>query len=221
MGKIIVTGSRGLIGKEVTGHLKKSNTVIEADLSLGQDLTDEKVCIDFFSKNKADYLVNLFALNHHIESGCSSSSTSLESFREYLDVNLTALFCCCREFSHRNHRGGIINFSSTYGLKSPRKDIYEDGEKHIGYTVSKHGVIGLTKHLAVHLAPFIRVNCICPGGMRYKQPKTFRERYSENTPMNRMGEPKELFGIIDYLCSDASSYTTGAVISIDGGWNCQ
>ena len=69
MRKIIITGSSGLIGKEVTSYFKKNNEVIECDLSLGHDLNDELFVKDFFKRNKANNLINLFALNHHISEG--------------------------------------------------------------------------------------------------------------------------------------------------------
>ena len=70
-----------------------------------------------------------------------------------------------------NTKGSIVNFSSTYGCGSPIPSMYTNGEKHIGYGVSKAGVIQLTKHLAVHLAPNIRVNCVSPGGVKFNQDK--------------------------------------------------
>jgi len=78
----------------------------------------------------------------------------------------------------------------------------------------------LTKHLAVELAPNIRVNCIAPGGVRHNQPKDFIEYYGNNVPMGRMMNKGELNKIVEYLCSEDSSYVTGSVFSIDGGWTC-
>jgi len=96
--------------------------------------------------------------------------------------------------------------------------MYIDGEKHIGYGVSKAGVIQLTKHLAVHLAPDIRVNCVVPGGVKFEQDENFIKRYSKYTPMGRMMNVNELTGILDFLCSEKSTYITGENIKVDGGW---
>jgi len=220
---IIITGSRGLIGKELTKGLEKNYNIIELDLIFGHDLSNEDFVIKFFKENKADYLVNLFALNHRMDSNLSEKSTlfniSLKSFKDYLDINLVALFSVCREFAKNNLYGGIINFSSTYGLGSPIPSLYKGREKHIAYGVSKAGVIQLTKHLASHLAPNIRVNCIAPGGVLSNQSEEFKKEYSKKTPMKRMMKNgSELLGIVEYLCSEKSSYTTGAVFTIDGGW---
>ena len=67
--KIIITGSEGLLGKEITTYLKKEHEVIGLDLVLGHDLTDENFVKNWFSKNKADCLVNCFAMNDHVEEG--------------------------------------------------------------------------------------------------------------------------------------------------------
>ena len=135
-----------------------------------------------------------------------------------MEINLTALFSVCREFARKNKNGSIINFSATTGIVSARPDLYNGGHKHIGYSVSKAGVINLTKFLATHLAPNIRVNCIAPGGAEFDQDDEFKKKYSALTPMKRMMKTNELNGIIEYLCTSQSSYVTGSVFVIDGGW---
>jgi NAD(P)-dependent dehydrogenase (short-subunit alcohol dehydrogenase family) len=220
--KIIITGSKGLIGSVLTKMLTEhGHTCYELDLSLGHDLSNEEFVIDFFKNNKADALINLFALNHHVDDQGTKQSLfdiSLDSFDDYLKTNLTSLFSVCREFARNNNNGSIVNFSSTYGVVSPHSDMYDGSEKHIGYSVSKAGVIMLSKHLATHLAPKIRVNTIIPGGVLHKQPNEFVIKYSSRTPLKRMMNPEELFGIVKYLISEESNYTTGAEIKIDGGW---
>jgi NAD(P)-dependent dehydrogenase (short-subunit alcohol dehydrogenase family) len=222
--KIIIAGSRGYLGKVVTEHFRtqKNVQVLELDIQLGHDLCDEKFVKNYFSKNKADYLINIFALNDHVDSNKSASSSSfdisLDSLKDYFDVNVSALFSVCREFARENSNGGIVNFSSIYGLVSPRNDMYGSSEKHIGYGITKAAVIQLTRHLAVHFAPNIRVNCIAPGGVVHNQDKNFIKMYSENSPMGRMMQPKELVGLVSYLCSDESTYMTGSVLTLDGGW---
>lgn len=224
--RVVVTGSKGLIGAAVTEHFRRNGRdVLELDLALGNDLSDEKFVKEWFAANQARYLVNLFALNDHVESARKSTSlfdVSLDSVRDYLEANLVALFSVCREFARANRDagGGIVNFSSTYGLVSPRNDIYDGAEKHIGYSVSKGGVLQLSRHLAVHLAPKFRVNCVVPGGVAKSQPDSFKEKYARHAPLGRMMERNELNGLMDLLCSEGSSYMTGSVICADGGWTC-
>jgi gluconate 5-dehydrogenase len=142
----------------------------------------------------------------------------LETFNNYLRVNLTALFSVCREFARNNDVGSIVNFTSTYGLVSPNPHLYGDDEKNIAYGVSKAGVVQLTRHLAVHLAPRIRVNAVMPGGVKHVQSEEFQKNYGKLTPMGRMMEVNELVGIIKFLISDDSSYCTGSIYAVDGGW---
>jgi len=219
--KIIVTGSEGLLGREICKFLEKENDVIRLDLALGHDLSDESFVKKWFKKNKANSLINCFALNDHVEKGSKRPTLfdiSLDSFSNYMQVNLTSLFSVCREYARNNKSGSIVNFSASTGIVSARPDLYDGGHKHIGYSVSKAGVINLTKFLAVHLAPKIRVNCVAPGGAQSSQNKQFIKKYSDLTPMKRMMKTDELNGIIDFLCSCNSSYVTGATFVIDGGW---
>jgi len=219
--KIIITGSEGLLGSEISNYLEKKNKILRLDLSLGHDLTDEKFVKKWFKENVADSLVNCFALNDHVEKKekrLTLFNISLDSFSKFLDVNLIALFSVCREFARNNKTGSIINFSATTGIVSARPDLYNGAHKHIGYSVSKAGVINLTKFLATHLAPNIRVNCIAPGGVENNQDKTFIKKYSLLTPLKRMMKKDELNGIVEYLCSSKSSYVTGTTFVIDGGW---
>jgi len=219
--KIIITGSEGLLGREISNHLVKSHKIYKLDLALGHDLTDEIFVKKWFSVNKANCLINCFALNDHVE-GKQKRSTlfdiTLESFSKYLEVNLTALFSVCREFARNNKTGCIINFSATTGIVSARPDLYKGGHKHIAYSVSKAGVINMSKFLATHLAPNIRVNCIAPGGVENNQNADFIKKYSNLTPMKRMMRKNELNALVEYLCSSESSYVTGSTFVVDGGW---
>ena len=166
-------------------------------------------------------MINLFAMMHHVD-GRQDKSTlfdiSLDSFNDYLNINLTSLFSVCREFARNNDQGSIVNFSSHYGVVAPSPEIYDNEEKHIGYSVSKAGVIMLSKHMAAHLAPNIRVNTIIPGGFDNAQDPRFKKKYSKKTLLGRMMRVEEIYGMVEYLISDASSYTTGAEFVIDGGW---
>ena len=231
---IIITGSKGLIGTEITKHFKKTHKVYELDLELGHDLTDELFVNDWFSQNNANYLVNCFGMNDHItkydndnkstkiKSNISNNdifNVSLISINEYLNINVVALFSVCREFAKNSKSSAIINFASTYAQVSPIPTMYSQGEKHIGYSVSKGAVLQLTRHLAVHLSSRnIRVNCVVPGGIELEQSEEFVRKYNKKVPIGRMMKKNELNGLISYLCSDESSYMTGSIINIDGGW---
>ena len=222
MKEITITGSEGLIGSTLCKCFEKQKrSVNKLDLKLGHDLTDESFVKKWFKNNPTKYLVNCFALNDHIDKKKRKDNLynfPLDQFSKYLETNVTALFSVCKEFSKNNKTGSIVNFSSTYGLVSPNPKLYEKSQKNIAYCVSKGAVINLTKYLAVHLAPSIKVNCIVPGGIEFNQDRKFVSNYSKLTPMKRMMKKTELNGLIEYLCSENSTYVTGATLVCDGGY---
>ncbi len=221
MKKIVITGSEGLLGSEISKFLEKTHKVYRLDLKLGHDLTDEQFVKKWFKKNHSDYLINCFAINDHISKNKKKNhlfNFPLETFAQYMETNVITLFSVCREFAKNNKKSSIINFSSTYGLVSPRPDMYDNGHKDIAYGVSKAAVVNLSKYLSVHLAPNVRVNCVVPGGVKYRQNQRFISKYSKNTPMKRMMRKTELNGLINYLCSESSSYVTGTTLVCDGGY---
>jgi NAD(P)-dependent dehydrogenase (short-subunit alcohol dehydrogenase family) len=142
----------------------------------------------------------------------------LEAFSKYLESNVVSLFSVCREFAKNNKRGAIVNFSSTHGIISPDPYLYNGYHKDVGYAVSKAGVINLTKYLSVHLAPRIRVNCIVAQGVLANQDKKFIKNLSKVIPLGRLMNKSELNDLVDYLSSEKSSFVTGSIVIIDGGY---
>ena len=82
--KIIVTGSEGLLGKEIVKHLEKNYDIIKLDLISGEDLTDESFVKKWFKKNHASSLVNCFAINDHVEKGKKSTLNKYYLQKEHL-----------------------------------------------------------------------------------------------------------------------------------------
>jgi NAD(P)-dependent dehydrogenase (short-subunit alcohol dehydrogenase family) len=220
---VILTGSSGRIGSELLTLLTEAGLRVKpVDLSLGDDLGDEQYVDELFKNNHANSLVNLFALNEHISKGATQAKTiwdfSLRDIDHYLHTNITNLFSVCRSFAKYNETASIVNFSSIYGVVTPKPDLYDGYLKHVGYPVSKSAVISLSEYLAICLAPKIRVNTIVPGGVLSEQSPEFIERYSKRCPMGRMALPEDLLGIVKLLIGKESSYITGATFNVDGGW---
>jgi NAD(P)-dependent dehydrogenase (short-subunit alcohol dehydrogenase family) len=153
----------------------------------------------------------------------------LESWAKAIDVNLTGPFLTCQVFGGamaKAGRGSIVNVASIYGLVSPDQRIYEyrrsDGDtffKPVAYSASKSGLLNLTRYLATYWAPRgVRVNTLTLGGVYNKQDPRFLEGYCARVPLGRMADEREYEGPVLFLCSDASSYMTGANLVVDGGW---
>jgi NAD(P)-dependent dehydrogenase (short-subunit alcohol dehydrogenase family) len=114
--------------------------------------------------------------------------------------------------------GSIINISSMSADQSR--------EARPSYCAAKSGVNGLTRATAADFAPDVRVNAIAPGfvktemaGSKLEEGSAFRENVDGRTPMGRVASPDEIAGAAVYLASDAASFTTGEVITVDGGYD--
>lgn len=149
---------------------------------------------------------------------------SLDTWRRVLEVNLTSIFDLCQGLTPilKSSKGAsVINISSIYGAIAPNWELYKglDMANPAAYSVSKGGLIQLSKWLSTTLAPDIRVNSISPGGILRSQPDEFVERYEQRTPLKRMANEDDFRGAIAYLGSDLSRYVTGQNIFVDGGWS--
>lgn len=182
---------------------------------------------------RLDILVNSAALDpkfDKISQGKHSSAFEeydLQAWEAALRVNLTGAFLCSQAAVHHmlKQRGGVIvNICSTYGLGGPDQRIYQKPGaspqyKPVDYTVTKAGILGLTKYLATYYGDKkIRVNALTPGGVFNAHDEQFTQAYSARTVLGRMAQPDEMNGALLFLASDASSYMTGANLVVDGGW---
>ncbi|NPV57485.1 MAG: SDR family oxidoreductase [Anaerolineae bacterium] len=151
----------------------------------------------------------------------------LAAWQQALDVNLTGMFLCAQQAVRpmlQQGAGAIILICSTYGLVGPDQRIYErPGEppryKPVFYSVTKAGVLGLTRYLATYYAgKNIRANALTPGGVFNDHDDLFNANYSARAVMGRMARQDEMNGALLFLASEASSYMTGANLVVDGGW---
>lgn len=152
-----------------------------------------------------------------------------DTWKEILDGNLSSMFLTTKAVGNimkGQKFGNIIQISSIYAIIAPKKEIYRDSfyngapiSSPASYSVSKSGVIALTKYLASYWGEFnIRVNSISPGGIESGQNITFVNSYSSRTSLKRMADTRDIIGAAIFLCSDASSYITGHNIVVDGGF---
>jgi NAD(P)-dependent dehydrogenase (short-subunit alcohol dehydrogenase family) len=149
----------------------------------------------------------------------------LESWRKNVEIHLNSYAWICRivclKMRELKIKGSIINIASTYGVKGCDFAMYEgtDMTTPMAYSAIKGGIINLTRYLASYFGKDgIRVNNICPGGIFDHQNEIFVKNYEHRVPLKRMARPEDIAGGIVFLCSNASSYITGATLMIDGGW---
>jgi NAD(P)-dependent dehydrogenase (short-subunit alcohol dehydrogenase family) len=194
------------------GHQADAVALDVTDLAAVQALIEERPAFDILVNNAGGNRPHAF-----IES-------SNEDFDFVFDLNVRAAVFASQAFAKRliaeNRSGSIINMSSTFG--------HVGASGRVLYTAAKHAVEGLTKALAVELAPNrIRVNAVAPTAIetpltrpRLQDPE-FRAKLLSKIPLGRIGEVEDLMGVIVFLASDASLLMTGSSLVVDGGWTAE
>jgi NAD(P)-dependent dehydrogenase (short-subunit alcohol dehydrogenase family) len=176
---------------------------------------------------KIDILINNAGFTNQSKSenfDATFENFPLEDWNAIMNVNLTGAFLGCQVIGSqmlKQQSGSIINIASLYGVVSPNHKMYPGTgiSQPAAYSVSKHGVIALTKYLATLWAEKgIRVNSLTPGGIWNGHDGLFLERFKNLNPIGRMSDKSELRGGIVFLASEASSHVVGHNLIIDGGW---
>ncbi len=164
-----------------------------------------------------DILVN----NAGTSWGAPAIDHPLEAWEKVIRVNLTGLFAMAQAAARvMQERGGgkIVNLSSSASFSGLPAELMDAA----AYTASKGGVNALTKDLAVKWAPLgITVNAIAPGWFPSDMSRVTIERnadrFLDEIPLRRFGGPHDLKGAVAFLCSAASDFVTGTIVSVDGG----
>lgn len=235
----IITGSSRGIGREIAKTLaRKGITVVanynkseEAAKELKQELEEEGIKIDIIkadvskredAKKLVEFTLNKYGKVDILINNAGISEYKLftdetdEDWNKIINTNLYSAFAMSQEVIPNmvhNKSGCIINMSSAWGVVG--------GSLEVIYSVSKAGLDGLTKALAKELGPSnIRVNSIAPGMIYIKMNEKFSKEelkeIEEEIPLGKIGKPSDIAKCIEWLLED--EYTTGQVISINGGW---
>jgi pteridine reductase len=177
------------------------------------DLTDASAARELPQRverafGRLDVLVNSAAVMHRL----TVEETSIEQWDQILNLNLRSVFFCTQGAAPalRRNRGRVVNLADLAGL--------EPWAAFAAHSVSKAGVVMLTKVLALSLAPEVTVNAVAPGAVlvpeHYDQAaRSFLER---TTPLKRLGAPADVIGAVLYLL-EAGDFVTGATLVVDGG----
>lgn len=220
---------------EVSQRVGRSVAAIPLDVTqkASCEAALQRVLAEF---GRVDGLINNAARNPKVEDGGLRASRlenfSLDTWNQDIAVGLTGTFLMSQVFgTHlaRQRRGVIVNIASDLGIIAPDQRIYrrpglsedEQPVKPITYSAVKGGLVMLSKYLATYFAEQgVRVNALVPGGVYAGQPDDFVERLTALIPMGRMARRDEYRAALVFLCSDASSYMTGASLTVDGGRTC-
>ncbi|MHA1961431.1 MAG: SDR family NAD(P)-dependent oxidoreductase [Candidatus Thorarchaeota archaeon] len=241
----VVTGVAAGIGK-ATAHLfaEEGAIVVGADLNtsdgnqvieeireqggMGEfveaDVSTKKDVMMLMENAQRHGGIHILFNNAGVEVVKKLVDTSEEEWDRTMEVNLRSAFLCCKyAIPHMISRGGgaIVNNASVAGLI---------GSFSPAYSASKGGMIALTKTLAVELAADgIRVNCVCPGAIETPMLKRTLEKQGDSEeirqerltgyPLGRFGEPEEVAKAVLFLSTDDSSFVTGEVLVVDGGFS--
>ena len=235
----IVTGASRGIGREVAKELAESGITVIANYNkseeeakkLQQELEEQNFKLEIFKADvskredvkklveytiekhgKIDILIN----NAGISEYKLFTDETDEDWDNLINTNLYSAFAMSQEVIPNmvhNKKGCIINISSIWGIVG--------GSLEVLYSISKAGLDGMTKALAKELGPSnIRVNSIAPGMINTKMNSKFTEKeieeIKEEIPLERLGNPQDIAKCVKWLIDD--NYTTGQVISINGGW---
>lgn len=193
----------------------KDLLMVKCDLSKEEEI-DNMLSIIYNKYDNIDILIN----NAATTLDTTFEDKTKENFMHILDVNLIAPFLLSKKIGLKmkeNKSGVIINISSTNGI-----DTYYP--ESLDYDASKAGLISLSHNLASYLAPYVRVNTICPGWIDTEMngllDEEFIKKEEEKILLGRFGNPKEVANLVKFLISDVASYINDSVIRVDGGKKC-
>jgi NAD(P)-dependent dehydrogenase (short-subunit alcohol dehydrogenase family) len=202
-------------------RLGQRGVAVRTDLGQPADVLAMMEAVDR-EFGRVDILVNNVGVGHRAR----PESLSLEDWRKVVAVNLDGTFLVTRETGRRmiarKAGGSIVSISSIAGSSAL-------GRGNFVYSVTKAGIIQLTRELAVEWAPYrIRVNAIQPAQTMTKamdgmlsdprlDPATLKERFLRGIPLDRLGEPEDIAKAAVFLASDAAAFITGHSLPVDGG----
>jgi len=187
------------------------------------DVTDESDCVALVERTMQEHgRIDVLVNNAGVSNVARAEDETTETFRQVVEVNLVATYTLSRLVGIqmlKAGRGNVVNVASMVGLVGLGR------MPQASYAASKAGVVNLTRELAAQWArKGVRVNALAPGFFPTEMTNelfgtdTGQAWMEKMTPMGRGGRLEELDGALLYLASEASSYATGSIVTVDGGW---
>ena len=215
--KVVITARRAAPLEEVAAKIREAGGEVLPIVSDISSVDDAKkvVATTLETYGKIDILINNAGV---LDSGLKAiDSFSDDDMNRVIDINTKGTMCMLREVSAEMAKtgyGSIVNVASVAGAM---------GCGGAAYVASKAAVIGLTRSLAMELAPsHIRVNCVAPGvihtDMVDRLGKETMDALREQTPLGRLGTPEDIALAVAFLACDKASFITGQVLTADGGF---
>jgi NAD(P)-dependent dehydrogenase (short-subunit alcohol dehydrogenase family) len=173
---------------------------------------------------RIDAVVNS-AYPHNANYGRKLEDVTYADFCANVDLHLGGYFLVAQQFGlffRAQGRGNIVNLSSIYGIMAPRFEVYAGTTMTmpVEYAAIKSAIVHLTRYFAQYFkGEGIRVNCVCPGGIRERQPEEFLMKYDAHCNGRGMLEPRDVVGALLFLLSDASEFITGQNVVVDDGYS--
>lgn len=218
-GRVAILEANAELGREAEARLSQDGADVRFYMT---DVANETSVMNAATSLANDFgSIQILVNNAGISRLGPSMSFAAHDFQESLDVMVTGVFLCSREFGRlmRDSGGGsIVNISSINGLVAfPMR---------LAYSAAKAAVISMTKVLAVEWASYgIRVNAVAPGMTETEMLKDAISQglidvdaYMAHIPLGRFAQPEDIADAVLYLASEQSRYVTGQVIAPDGGW---
>ena len=240
---IFITGAAGGIGYDTCLSFAKegaSIAVTDIDIEMAEKVSDEIKKIGGIAEPYQLDVTNILETKSVMEkvkdrfgsidvAFCNAGIREIKSaldldvndWKKVIDVNVNGVFFTAQTFAKmcvkHKIKGNIVITASTLGISA--------ANSRCAYTTSKHATVGLTKQLAMDLAEHnIRVNAVGPGVIktplteRYFQDEKVAKRIKNIHAMKRVGTPTEVSNAVMFLASDESSFCTGSILMVDGGW---
>lgn len=235
MNNIIITGASGDIGKEIakTINCEDTNLILiynkHSIKSFAKNLNADCYKVDLTNEKQIDDFVNIIKVKYKKIDGlvnCAGVSLikqiqdhTAKDYNFIMDNNFKSVFFLTKQISKMmisNKFGSIVNISSMWGVVGASMESL--------YSASKGAVNSFTLALSKELGPSnIRVNAICPGLIESKMNKNIDaeslKEIIDCTPLHRIGKPKDVANLVKFLLSEQSSFITGQIISVDGGFS--